>query len=416
MEEQPAARVLIVEQGEGLWGAQRFLLRLAPLLERRGIEQILAAPEDSATGAAWRASGRHHAVLPVPVDRRLRRPDGRPSPALVLRESGRTAVMAARTARLARRFGVDVLQANSRWSHLEAVGASALCRRPALLLLHEENEPDLVGQLHGLAVRGAARSVAVSGAVAASLPGWAARRAVVIRNGVDTDALRPGPADPAVRASLSTDPAAPLVLAMSRLDPRKGVDKVIRAVAALPDHLKSTRLAVAGAPSLDPASGESLRRLGAELLGDRVLFLGPRSDIGDLLRATDVLVLASSLEGLPLNVLEAQACGRPVVAFPTAGIPEIVTDGATGLIARQDDMADLSAKLARVLDDQTLAELLGARARASVVAHHTLDAQADALGGLLISLAGQARARRHRSAGHDTAHYEVHHTTAGRRS
>ncbi|WP_242424626.1 glycosyltransferase, partial [Frankia sp. EI5c] len=339
MDKNPAARVLIVEQGEGLWGAQRFLLRLAPLLRQRGIEQILAAPADSATAAAWRDAGGEHVVLPVPANRTLRHPDGRPNAVLAAREAGRTVAAAARTARLARRLEVDVLLANSHWSHLEAVLASAVCRRPALLVLHEENEPDLLGRLRGVAVLGAARAVAVSGAVAASLPARAARRTVVIRNGVDTDALRPGPADPAVRATLSTDPAAPLVLVMSRLDPRKGIDKVIRAVADLPEHLASTRLAVAGAPSLDPTSGTSLRRLGAELLGDRVIFLGPRSDIADLLRASDVLVLASSLEGLPLSVLEAQACGRPVVSFPTAGIPEVVTDGATGLIARQDDVA-----------------------------------------------------------------------------
>ncbi|MCK9901042.1 glycosyltransferase family 4 protein [Frankia sp. Cpl3] len=391
MGRQPVARVLIIEQGEGLWGAQRFVLRLAPLLEQRGIEQILAAPAGSATAVAWRAAGREHVALPVPANRALRRSDGRPSAPLAAREAVRTAATAARTARIAGRLGIDVVQANSHWSHLEAVLASAACRRPALLVLHEENEPDLIGRLRGVAVWAAARTVAVSDAVAASLPGWAAGHTVVIRNGVDTDALSPGPADPGVRACLSTDPDAPLVLAMSRLDPRKGIDKVIRAVAALPDHLASTRLAVAGAPSLDPTSGTSLRRLGAELLGDRVVFLGARSDIGDLLRASDVLVLASSLEGLPLSVLEAQACGRPVVSFPTSGIPEVITDGATGLLARQDDVDDLSAGIARVLGDQTLAELLGARARASVVAHHTLAAQADSMAGTLISLAGRAR-------------------------
>src|SRR5690349_9018312 len=97
-------RILIVEQGEGLWGAQRYLLRLAPLLLDRGIEQILAAPADSATAAAWRAAGYRHAVLPVPPDRGLRRPDGRLSPKLAIREVARTVRSAGQTARLARRL------------------------------------------------------------------------------------------------------------------------------------------------------------------------------------------------------------------------------------------------------------------------------------------------------------------------
>ncbi|KPM57451.1 glycosyl transferase family 1 [Frankia sp. CcI49] len=403
MDKQPVTRVLVIEQGAGLWESQRFVLRMAPLLERRGVEQILATPPGSPAAAAWQAAGREHATLPGPLSRTLRHPDRPRDRALTARETGRTVATAARAAQLARRLDVDVLQANSHWSHLAAVLAAAACRRPALLVLHEENDPDLVGRLRGAVVRAAAGSVAVSDAVASSLPPWAAGRTVVVRSGVDTDRLRPGPVDPAVRASLSTDPTAPLVLVVSRLDQRSGINAVIRAVAALPQHLASTRLAVAGAPSTDPSSPTSPRRLGAELLDGRVVFLGPRTDVGDLLRASDVLVLTSSLEGLPRCVLEAQACGRPVVCFPSTGVPEIVTDQATGLIARPDDIADLSDKIAQVLDNGTLADLLRARARANVVAQHTLAAQADSLTGILVGLTSQAGFRHRRPRGHSRA-------------
>ncbi len=182
-----------------------------------------------------------------------------------------------------------------------------------------------------------------------------------------------------------------MVLALSRLDPRKGVDNVIRAVASLPGRFARTQLAVAGAPSLDPAHARTLRELGASLLGVRIRFLGPRTDIAGLLRSCDALVLASSLEGLPLSVLEAQACGTPVVAFPTAGIPEIVTDGVTGLLARAGDVDDLTRRLTDLLGNPDYAERISTAARANVLARHTLTQQADSQAELLRSLMAARR-------------------------
>jgi glycosyltransferase involved in cell wall biosynthesis len=371
-------RVLIVEQGEGLWGAQRYLLRLAPLLEARGVEQVLAAPAHSATSAAWRETGRRLVDLASPEGRSVRTSEGRMSARLAGREVVRTMQMARLTARLTRQVGADVIHANSHWSHLEGVLASRLARRPVVLHLHEESESDLIGRLRTGAVLTAGAAIAVSGAVARSVGAAGGRRAIVIRNGIDAERLRPGPSDPGVREQLTAgDPNAVVLLSLSRLDPKKGVDQLIRAVARLPPDLAHVRLAVAGAPSLDPGNGDRLRALAAELLGDRVTFLGPRDDVPDLLRASDAFVLASSLEGLPLTVLEAQACGIPVVAYPTAGIPEIVEHGRTGLLARAGDIDDLAAQLAAVARDPELRMTIGRRARERVLAESTLEVQAD---------------------------------------
>jgi len=384
-------RVLIVEQGEGLWGAQRYLLRLAPLLEERGIEQVLAAPADSATAAAWVAQGRPHVELPTPTDRSMRGERGQLHVGRAAREVLRIADSARRIAVLSRSLGVDVLHANSHWSHPEAALASRWARIPAVLHLHEESSRDAIGRLRGYAVIGCDAAVAVSDAVARSLPRRAVARATVIHNGVDPDALRPGPADLAVRGELSDAPDAALLLTLSRLDPLKGVDQVIRAVAALPPELSDTCLAIAGAPSLVPEHGQRLRDLGAELLGERVRFLGARNDVQALLLASDALVLGSSLEGLPLSVLEAQACGVPVVAYPTAGIPEVVTHGETGLLAQPGDHRDLAAQLARLLSDAVLRERLGAAGRARVLAEGTLALQADRQAELLRAVLNRRR-------------------------
>ncbi len=366
-----------------------------PLLEEHGVEQILAAPADSATAAAWRADGRRHEILPSPDGRSgphrcgndlatARGPRGR---------AHRAALAAHRRTRSPRGSRCD--PRNSHWSHLEGVGAGKLARLPVVLHLHEENEHDVIGRLRGMAVLAADAAIAVSGAVARSLGGKAAQRAIVIRNGIDADALRPEPAKPDIRHELTGgDLDAPVLLSLSRLDPRKGVDQLIRAVAALPDDLRRTRLAIAGAPSLVPEHGELLRNLAAELLGDRAIFLGPRDDVPDLLRAADALVLASSLEGLPLSVLEAQSCGTPVVAYPTAGIPEVVTDGETGLLARADDPQDLARRLAELLRDAELRERLARQGRARVLAESTLKGQAEQQATLLEQLVTRRSRRR----------------------
>lgn len=387
-------RVLIVEQGEGLWGAQRYLLRLAPLLEHWGFEQVLAAPNDSAMAEAWRATGREQFHLAVPADRAVRKggDTGPFSPTLVAREVQRTAANAVAIARLARAAKADAIHANSHWSHLEAIAAGQLTRRPVVLHLHEETMPGIAGRLRAVSVNRADATIAVSHAVARCLPAKAQARTSVIHNGVDTGLFSPGPAEPELRREIAADPDAPVVLVMCRLDPAKGVDHVIRAVAGLPSNLSHAQLAIAGSGSLQPAYADELRRLGRDLLGDRVRFLGPRNDVAELLRTADVLALGSSLEGLPLGILEAHACGTPVVAYPTAGVPEIIDHGETGLLPRQGDTSDLSACLARVLADDGLQARLASNARLQVEQHFSLEGQADRqaelLNGLLHSVDG----------------------------
>lgn len=382
--------VLVVEQGEGLWGAQRYLLRLAPLLAERGVDQVLAAPADSATGKAWEELGLGRVTLPSPENRGVRSKSGKLHPLLAVREAWRILVTAVRTAQLAKKVDADVIHANSHWSHLECAIAGKLSRTPVELHLHEENEPDFLGRVRQVAVGWSAASIAVSNDVRDSLPKDVRDQVTVIANGVDPDEIVPGPADPALRNEISDgNPDAPLVLSASRLDPRKGVQFVIEAVASLFDEVPGIRLAVAGSGSLDPAFTAELEELAERIAAGRVKFLGHRSDMNDLFRAADVMAMASSLEGMPLGVLEAQAAGLPVVAWPAAGIPEIITDGENGFIAEHGNVGELADKLKLVLTDPALRARISDAGRANVVAHHSLALQADQQADLLRSMLGR---------------------------
>ncbi len=176
-------------------------------------------------------------------------------------------------------------------------------------------------------------------------------RTIVIKNAVELHDARPDPAA-----------APPLVLSVGRLKAPKDFWTLVRALALLPSG--SCRLRVAGDGPERAALSEEIRRLG---LDGAVELLGDRDDIAELLRESQLFVLSSRSEGMPMSVLEAMACGVPVVASAVGGIPELVVDGETGLVVEPGDPEALAAAIARVIDDSELRRRLAAagHARAS---------------------------------------------------
>lgn len=152
--------------------------------------------------------------------------------------------------------------------------------------------------------------------------GASRERVRVLRNGVDLDLFRPLDRTGA-RRRLGLD--RPCLIMVGQLIERKGVDLAIRALPLLPDVL----LLLVGA---GPLRAE-LERLAASLgVVEQVRFLGqvPHAQLPELYGAADALVLASSREGWPNVLLEAMACGTPVLAAPIWGVPEVVREPAAG--------------------------------------------------------------------------------------
>jgi glycosyltransferase involved in cell wall biosynthesis len=149
----------------------------------------------------------------------------------------------------------------------------------------------------------------------------------------------------AARRELSLDAEGPVVLSVGWLIPRKGHDLAIRAVAAMPE----VTLLIVG----EGAEAPALKRLAAQLgLSQRVRFLGsmPQERLAWVYSAADVLLLASSREGLPNVVLEALACGTPVVATAVWGTPEVVAPQAGRLVNERTPAAIAGALRALLAD------------------------------------------------------------------
>lgn len=167
----------------------------------------------------------------------------------------------------------------------------------------------------------------------------------------------------AARQALGLAPEDVLAIQVAALAPHKSQTTLLRAAALLRDRSPRLRIWIAGEGSLRDALLTEHRALH---LDDRVRFLGFRDDVTALLRAADLFVLSSYLEGLGTSILDAMAAGLPVVATRVGGIPEVVRDGETGLLVPPRNPEALADAMARVAGDASLRGAMGARGRETV--------------------------------------------------
>jgi glycosyltransferase involved in cell wall biosynthesis len=194
--------------------------------------------------------------------------------------------------------------------------------------------------------------------------GHARRGITVIRNGVDIDRFAPRPPDEALRASLGLPASAPLVVAVSRLNPMKGLDDFVRALALLADRYPEARFAIVGDGASRRELEEQVRGLG---LADRLVFTGTRLDIAAILSQAAVSVVSSLSEGLSNVVLESMAAGVPVVATRVGGTPELLDDGVSGFLVPPCDAPAMAAAIERLLGDPAMARRMGNAGRERAV-------------------------------------------------
>lgn len=154
------------------------------------------------------------------------------------------------------------------------------------------------------------------------------------------------------------DAAVPTIVTVGRLAWPKDVSTLIRALARL--DAGSFRALLVGDGPDRPAVERELTELGLE---HAVAVLGERGDVAAILAASDIFVLASVSEGLPMSILEAMAAGLPVVASQVGGVAEEVEDGVTGILVPAGDPELLAGALRRLLTDPRLRRELGAAGR-----------------------------------------------------
>jgi glycosyltransferase involved in cell wall biosynthesis len=148
---------------------------------------------------------------------------------------------------------------------------------------------------------------------------------------------------------------------LGRIGDRKGAFDLLKAFRALPDALRErARLVFAGDGEV-----EKLREQARDLSGLVVVHSWiEREQRDELLLSSDVFVLPSRSEGVPMALLEAMAHGLPVIATPVGGIPDAVTTNVEGLLVRPGDIVELTQALATMIDDESRRLAFGRAARA----------------------------------------------------
>ncbi len=205
--------------------------------------------------------------------------------------------------------------------------------------------------------------------------GVPAERITVVSNGTDTTQFAPADATIA-RRDLGTE-SRRVILTVSRLVPRKGIDTVLRALPRVAEEFPETIYLIGGTGT----DRERLERLAADLgISTFVRFLGRLSDeeLPLYYNACDLFVMPSrsdapNVEGFGIVFLEANACGKPVIGADTGGIPDAIRDGETGLLVPPDDPRALFNAILRIFRDPVFARRLGEQGRDRVVREATWD-------------------------------------------
>ena len=205
------------------------------------------------------------------------------------------------------------------------------------------------------------------------------QRLRVIHPGTDPTHFRPGADAVDLRERLGLpDRGTRWLVTVARLQQHKGMDTVIAALPAILARAPDVRYAVAGTGP----DRERLEKLANKLgLGDRVRFLGGVSDreLPALYNLASVYVGASrraerlGVEGFGIALVEASACGRPVVAGNSGGIPDAVRDGETGFLVPPEEPAAFADAICRLLADPAAAQRMGQNGRRAVETYFNWD-------------------------------------------
>lgn len=369
--------VLYVIWSLGLGGAERVVINLALGLDKSRFKPVVCCLNEKGVFAEELEQA---GIEVIPLNKR-----GKWDVTVVGKIAG-----------IIRRNRIDIAHTHLWGANLWGRLAAVLCRVPVIIAT-EHNEDVWKPRVFLLADRvlsyGTDKIVAVSQSVRdfyARRAGIKAEKIEVVYNGVRL--LRPlrntrGPRnDEEEKARLKKEfniKENEIVLAIiGRLVEQKGHRYLFEALRQLDGKYNVQLLVVGDGPLL----GNLRSTVGAGLAPARIIFLGLRKDVPDILALTDILVMPSLREGLSIVALEAMAQGVPIVATMVGGNPELIVNGETGLLVPPQDVQELKKALTEMLEDKETRTRMGANARRRVEEKFSLRAMVEATERLYVSL------------------------------
>ncbi len=357
----PVSPVMMLIDTLYVGGAERYVVTVSNWMARNGVEVIVAAQAAELEGEldpsiTFEDTPIHHVRTGLPL-------------------------AAARVARLIRRERPAAIVCHSLATTGIARIASAGTGVPVINVAHGW-PADRYGSVARL-MRAADKVIAVSPEVRAKLVegGLQPERCQVIQNGIDVSPFgrREGALRENLRAELGVGPEDLLVLVVGRLTAQKAHHHVFAIAQRLGASHPGIRFAIAGTGDRAEELTELARSTGLE---DRVLLLGTRRDIPDLMGVADIYLSTSDWEGMPLTTIEAMVSSLPCVATLTEGTALLLGDDC-GLVVPVGDVGALSDSVARLADQPELRQRIGAAARARALERFSHDRVAQEILALL---------------------------------
>jgi glycosyltransferase involved in cell wall biosynthesis len=285
------------------------------------------------------------------------------------KETGR---MPSRFARFLRTWQPDVIHIRNAWAWPAACAAWSLAGWPGKLAfsIHGWDRLDRVPSRRAFLFRQLARMTRALAAVSTETAqqfaletGIPARRFKILKSGIDTEKFFP------VTQNRSDNRL--VIGCVGRLDPIKAHGVLLEAFArARANGPRELELRLIGDGPCRPDLERALR---ASKLEQHVRLLGTISNVAEQLRACDLFVLASQREGRPTSIMEAMACGLPVVATRVGSVPDLVVEGKTGFLVEPGDAAALAERIGTLADDESTRAQFGREARKIAVVELSLD-------------------------------------------
>jgi glycosyltransferase involved in cell wall biosynthesis len=338
-------RVAHLESGMHLYGGAAQVLYLIEGLAAKGIDNVLLC----ARGSAIARAADHCTVIELPMAGDL--------------DIG----LVARCRSVLETLQVDLLHVHSRRG-ADAFGGRAAegLGIPAVISRRVDNvEPAWLAQLR---FRPYAAVIAISQAIRQVLEtqmGIPADKLTCVPDAVDTQRFQPASSNAETKAQFARELGVGqdhrLIGVVAQFIPRKGHANLLAAFAAL--KADDVALVCFGQGPLESKLRAQASSLGIER---RVFFAGFRDDMQASLPMLTLLVHPAHAEGMGVAVLEAQACGIPVIASAVGGIPEVIRDGATGVLVPPGNTEALTHALASLLSNPQACAQIGAAGRTSV--------------------------------------------------
>jgi glycosyltransferase involved in cell wall biosynthesis len=187
------------------------------------------------------------------------------------------------------------------------------------------------------------------------------RKMIAIPNGIPSDRVRTETSRDEIRRQLGIEPNTRMMLSTGRLAPQKGLEYALEAAQLIKNRIDVPfKLVMAGTGPLRPALEKQVHDLG---LGKHVSFTGFRGDIGDLLAASDIVVLPTLHEGLSIALLEAMAAGKPIVTTTIGSNLEVTRNGQAALLVPVKDPQALADALIEFLGNPFMRVLKSRKAK-----------------------------------------------------